>query len=494
MIKFMPAASNAWSRPHLLKKKKKAYGFPGTKKDRIYSKIIEYGILAVLIFSPLPAASVYEWSILVLEIAVFTMLGVYILMKHRPILPPGQESVMRKLRFLFGGFFVYLIFQMLPLPAFFVKIISPGTYHFREQFSLSVQKAKFMTLSISPFHTFQEGMEVFTYVILGFLVIKTITEREQIKRIVTVLLAMGFFEAFYGLFELYRDNPRILFYKKEINLHAVTGTFVNQNHLTGYLEMIIPLVIGLIIAKMDIILRTRARLKDKMAVIGEKGFALNFVLGGFVIFMTVGLVLTRSRSAVFSIVVMFLVFSYLSVFYFRGGGTSQSGLRKFIQIFFVFIIIFAAYAGIDATLERFSKEGLPGGQRPQYWAHTFEMAKDYPVFGTGLGTFALVYPAYEDIGLYGFLRHAHNDYLEYFSELGVIGFAFLAGGVFLMVLLSFARWRKKRDPWVKGVSMGCFVSLAVIAVHSITDFNLHIPANMVLFAMIVALCWILNRR
>ncbi|HHF52085.1 MAG TPA: O-antigen ligase domain-containing protein, partial [Candidatus Aminicenantes bacterium] len=264
--------------------------------------------------------------------------------------------------------------------------------------------------------------------------------------------------------------------------------------LTGYLEMIIPVVIGLIIAKMDIILRSRAKLRDKMAVIGEKRFALNFVLGAFVIFMIAGLVLSRSRSAVFSIIVMFLVFSYLSVFYFRGEGASQSSLRKFIQIFFVFIIIFAVYAGIDATLQRFSKEGLPGGQRPQYWAHTLEMAKDYPVFGTGLGTFALVYPVYEDIGLYGFLRHAHNDYLEYFSELGGIGFAFLAGGVLLMVFLSFVRWKKKKDPWVKGLSMGCFVSLAVIAVHSFSDFNLHIPANMVLFTVIAALCWVLNRK
>jgi len=494
MIKFIAAASNVWSKPRLWKKKKKAYGFPGTKKDFICSKIIEYGILGVLIFSPLPAASVYEWSILVIEIAVFTMLGFYILMKHRPILPPGQESVMKKLRFLFAGFFVYLVFQMLPLPVFLVKIISPGTYHFREQFSLGIQQEKFMSLSLSPFHTFQHGMELFAYVVLGFLVIKTVTERVQIKRIVTVLLAMGFFEAFYGMFELYRDNPRILFYKKEINLNALTGTFVNQNHLTGYLEMIIPVVIGLIIAKMDIILRSKAKLRDKMAVIGEKRFALNFVLGAFVIFMIAGLVLSRSRSAVFSIIVMFLVFSYLSVFYFRGEGASQSSLRKFIQIFFVFIIIFAVYAGIDATLQRFSKEGLPGGQRPQYWAHTLEMAKDYPVFGTGLGTFALVYPVYEDIGLYGFLRHAHNDYLEYFSELGGIGFAFLAGGVLLMVFLSFVRWKKKKDPWVKGLSMGCFVSLAVIAVHSFSDFNLHIPANMVLFTVIAALCWVLNRK
>ncbi|MBD3415360.1 MAG: hypothetical protein GF421_13145, partial [Candidatus Aminicenantes bacterium] len=250
----------------------------------------------------------------------------------------------------------------------------------------------------------------------------------------------------------------------------------------------------LIIARMDLLLSARTRIKEKIALLGEKGFALNLMYIVFVIFMTVGLILSRSRSALFSIVVMFLVFFHLSVFYFRGSVISRTGLRRFIQVLFIFIILFAVYAGIDSTLERFSKEGLLGGQRPQYWANTWEMAKDYPLFGTGLGTFALVYPAYEDIGLYGFLRHAHNDYLEYFSELGLIGFGLLAGALLFMVICSFLRFRKERNPWVKGLSMGCFVALAVIAVHSFSDFNLHIPANMILFTVIVSLCWVLTRK
>jgi len=493
MVKFSPA-DHIWSKPRVEKKYRKAFGFLGTQRDRVCSKIIEYGILGILIFSPLPAASVYEWSLLVIESAVFIMLGAYVLMKHKPVISHSQESGLKPVKYMFGGFFLVLIFQMIPLPVFLVKLVSPGTYHFREQFSLGVQNQKFMSLSLSPFHTFQEGMEILAYVILGFLIIKTVTQRVQIKRIFYVLLAMGIFEALYGLFELYRANPRILFYTKEINLHAVTGTFVNQNHFTGYMEMVIPLVIGLVIARMDVVFRKRVRLREKIALIGDKGFVLSLVLLAFVMLMTVGLVLSRSRSAVFSLIVMFLVFFHLSVFYFRGGMVSRAGLRKFIQILFVFIIIFAVYAGIDATLERFSKENLTGGQRPQYWANTWEMVTDYPVFGTGLGTFAHVYPAYETIGLYGFLWHAHNDYLEYFAEMGLLGGAFLLGGILILIILSFSRWRKEKSPWIKGVSMGCLVSLAVIAVHSFTDFNLHIPANMVLFTVIVAVVWVLNRK
>ncbi|MBD3414633.1 MAG: hypothetical protein GF421_09405, partial [Candidatus Aminicenantes bacterium] len=290
MIKFTPA-NHVWSRPSLEKKSRKAVGFLGTKRDLVCSKVIEYGILGVLVFSPLPAASVYEWSILVIEVAVLVMLGAYVVMKNKPVLSSNNASLLKPLRYLLGGFFLYVVLQMIPLPVFLVRIISPETYQFHEQFSLGLEGRSFMSLSVSPFHTFQQGMEIFTYVILGFLIVKTITQRAQVKRIFYVLIAMGFFEAFYGLFELSRSQPRILFYKKEINLHAVTGTFVNQNHFTGYLEMIIPLAIGLIIARMDLLLSARTRIKEKIALLGEKGFALNLMYIVFVIFMTVGLIL-----------------------------------------------------------------------------------------------------------------------------------------------------------------------------------------------------------
>ncbi len=65
--------------------KRKFKETPGVQnRDKICRKIIEYGILSVIVFSPLPAASVHEWSILVIEIVVLVMMAAYILMKERP--------------------------------------------------------------------------------------------------------------------------------------------------------------------------------------------------------------------------------------------------------------------------------------------------------------------------------------------------------------------------------------------------------------------------
>ena len=53
-------------------------------RERMYQKIIDYGILGVIVFSPLPAASVYEWSILVIQLMVLVMMAAYVLMREKP--------------------------------------------------------------------------------------------------------------------------------------------------------------------------------------------------------------------------------------------------------------------------------------------------------------------------------------------------------------------------------------------------------------------------
>ena len=84
-------------------------------------------------------------------------------------------------------------------------------------------------------------------------------------------------------------------------------------------------------------------------------------------------------------------------------------------------------------------------------------------------------------------EHAHNDYLEYLAELGGMGFLLLLGGILTMLVFSFLMWRVRRHPEVKGLVLGGMVAVVAMLIHSITDFNLHIPANMMLFALVLSL-------
>lgn len=78
--------------------------------------------------------------------------------------------------------------------------------------------------------------------------------------------------------------------------------------------------------------------------------------------------------------------------------------------------------------------------------------------GTGLGTFASVYPAYEESLTPNRFSHAHSDYLEFLSELGIVGLILLLGGILFMLVHSFLIWRERRHTIAKGLALGGIVT------------------------------------
>ena len=203
--------------------------------------------------------------------------------------------------------------------------------------------------------------------------------------------------------------------------------------------------------------------------------------------MSLAIIFSKSRSGVFVLVFTFILFFELTVLYFGRVRHWQKGVKKFLKVSFLIIIFISLYIGIDATIERFALDKLLHEGRLVYWSNATSIVGDFPLFGTGLGTFASVYPAYEESRRSGHLSHAHNDFLEYLSELGAVGMIFLFGGIAFMVVSSFLIWRARRHPQVKGLALGGIVAIVVILIHSIADFNLHIPANMVLFTVVLSL-------
>jgi O-antigen ligase len=456
-------------------------------KGRICRRVIEYGLLALMIFSPLPAASVYEWSILVIQLTVLLMMGAYLVMREKPQTNDLLSSSLKWPKYLFLGFFVFVLVQIIPFPKVLIKLLSSKAYSFQNFFSTDFSNRKFLSLSLIPSHTLQQGLELVSYFLLGFLIIKTITKRDQIIRFYSVLLVMGIFEAFYGLFELYNKNPRILFYKKIYHLDSVTGTFVNKSHFSGYLEMIIPLAIGLLLARINLFYMPGLKWREKLLRLSEKGLSTNLLISLAVIIMGIAIIFSKSRSGIFILIFSFLLFFVLIAPYFSGPFYQRKGIKNFLRVLFLVIIFISLYIGIGTTIRKFAPEKLLQEQRPTFWANTLSIISDFPVFGSGLGTFSSLYP-----DLYGEegpvrLSHAHNDYLEYLSEIGIVGTIFLLGGIFFIIIKSFLVWRTRRHPEVKGLALGGIIAVMCILIHSITDFNLHIPANTLLFSGVLSL-------
>lgn len=127
------------------------------------------------------------------------------------------------------------------------------------------------------------------------------------------------------------------------------------------------------------------------------------------------------------------------------------------------------------------------GQREAASVDTLQIFRNHPWTGIGLGSFETVFPEYRtfptDLGW----AHSHDDYAEALAETGV------AGGVLILLALTLFFAGAFRDlssrllheaPWIQlGAALGC----CGILVHSFADFNLHIPANALWFAVCVAL-------
>lgn len=458
--------------------------------DKLARTIIEAGILTLIVFSPLPAGSVNGWAVLILEMGTAILALLYFLMPQPPRL---NSRLAPKLKFpglAFAVFFLFFIpFQLLPLPKSLARLASPRGFELRDAFVPGFDVIRSMRVSLAPSQTIRDALLLFTCALAGYLVVRVFVHKRQLNRLMLVIIASGVFQALFGLFQMTRSQPSLLFYPKTHNMDSVTGTFVNRNHFSGYLELVIPIAIAVIFSRIDLLSMPAMKWRRRLAALASRGAALNVVLTIGFLFMALGILKSNSRSGIVLLALTFLLFAELIVLTFGRMKLRRSWLLRVLKIGIVLVTLIALYSGVESMIGRFSIDSLLQDGRPRYWTTIMRVVKDFPLFGTGLGTFALSYEAYETLGLQGMFDHAHNDYLEYLSELGIAGFGILFAGIFFIFIDSFLVWFKRRNVEAKSLAMGGLVSIAVILLHSLTDFNLHIPATMFLFAVVLGMTW-----
>jgi O-antigen ligase len=162
-----------------------------------------------------------------------------------------------------------------------------------------------------------------------------------------------------------------------------------------------------------------------------------------------------------------------------------------ILLFVGCVLGYGLWIGLGPVLARFEILGEPGylqiEGRIGIWKDTLRLIRDFPLLGSGLGTFELLYRGYQTAVVSSNVDHAHNDYLEFASDTGVIGAALL----FLPILYLLARMVISflDDPrsYRRAVTLGCIGSTTAILLHSVTDFNLQIPANALVFAVVLGI-------
>ena len=152
--------------------------------------------------------------------------------------------------------------------------------------------------------------------------------------------------------------------------------------------------------------------------------------------------------------------------------------------------LMVSWVGVGLLLERlstFQSLEVTGGKRAAMRKGAWHIFLDHPLVGTGLGTLQIVYPAYETLYDGKVVNHTHNDYLEALAETGLLGG--LCCAWFLGVLLreSLKRFHDVNHSFAGTLQLSGLVACCGFLVHSLVDFNLHIPANSLLFFLMAHL-------
>ena len=151
-------------------------------------------------------------------------------------------------------------------------------------------------------------------------------------------------------------------------------------------------------------------------------------------------------------------------------------------------VLWGAWIGLDAVIGRFFYLPEDYTTRKMIWANTFQIFKDFPLFGSGLGTFTQVFPMHRSFHIRNLVTHAENDFLQLASETGLVGFGLL---VILFALLFYQvaralRLLSQRDP-KRYIAIGGLVSILALMFHSLVERNIQVPGNAFLWTLLMAL-------
>jgi len=436
-------------------------------------------LILLLLWLPLPYGSNVLWAGALLEILTFLIaIGwLFAYIRKRVWITPAFWAARHGL-LLWILWTLFIGLQLIPLPADWVALLSPIAYHRHQQVvSLFGQSHTTFYLSLDPGSTLTRLLTTIAYGLLFCLTLLLVNSRTRLRILAMALLLSGLGQALYGLLELYSGWD-----------YQVNGSFVNYNHLAGYLGLCMAMGLGLLLADLqswEDLLTWRQRLRHGIRVL----FSLKILVRGFLVIMVIALVMTRSRMGNTAFFTSMMVCGLIYIF-FKRREIGKPALTLFISLMIIDLWVISAWFGLDQLVERIRTTDLARESRDEVIRDSGSMLADYRLTGTGLGSYYAVFPYYRGSDVQGFYDHAHNDYAEFFSEVGVVGSTILASLVLLAGWTALQAIRIRKDRLQAAMGFSSLMAMVTIAIHSTTDFNLQIPSNAATLVVIMALAWV----
>jgi hypothetical protein len=183
--------------------------------------------------------------------------------------------------------------------------------------------------------------------------------------------------------------------------------------------------------------------------------------------------MTSSRAGVIFSLTM-LAGALLTYFRSNIAATSRTLSVTLLASLGVFFTVFEIFG--SKINQRIDVGGLSDVGRVHAYLSTLEIIRDYPWLGTGLGTFAWVFPRYRsgDISALGVWDRAHSTPLELAAEMGLpFTLIVIIGWLLLLYILAKGMVTRRHD---QILPMAAFWMGTLVVAHSQIDFSLQIPA------------------
>jgi O-antigen ligase/Tfp pilus assembly protein PilF len=320
-----------------------------------------------------------------------------------------------------------------------------------------------------------EVIRVLVYALLFFLLVNNLHRQEAVNLFAYTLVFLAMAISFYAAYQFFSGNARVWNLDNSFYQGRGTGTYINPNHLAGFLEMLLPLAMAFTIA---------GRMKPVLRIlIGYSAFAI-----------LIGIGVTMSRGGWLASSITLLAFFLVLMFH--------RGYRIVALASLVTLIAAGAVVGPKSVkVQQRAQSVLHEANSKEYsryllWRPALELWSQSRLLGVGPGHFDYRFRSVRPQEIQLRPDRVHNDYLNTLVDWGIIGLALVLAGLVLAFLGVHKSWsfvggtapdlgsrRSNRFAFVLGGSFG----LLAIGLHSLVDFNLQIPANAILAVGLLAL-------
>ncbi len=382
------------------------------------------------------------------------------------------------------GVVILPLLYLIPLPVEIAQML-PGrdVYLDVRLLASGAEALEQREMSLYPRETFA-GWLILLLPLATYLAARSL-ETRQLRSLVTLLFVIAAFQAVLGLVQISAGPDSPLFLGLDWSGGSAVGTYTSRNNYVGLLYMVLMITLALFMATLG---RHRARvgqqtLRQRLIYFSTMRGHQAFLFGAFSLLLLLAIVFSRSRAGIGLMMLGVVLASVL--FARRIGGRNVFGMTGTV---ISVVLGLAISVGLAPVLDRFSAKDTVTDGRWTIFDGSFDgIAQFFPV-GSGPATFRETFPPFQDLsqGQY-IINNAHNDYLEWVYDGGMLAGLLIAAWLLLYILRWVGIWKREKWGEFRFIQVGAGVGMLLMLLHEGVDYNLFVPANMVFFAFFAGL-------